>query len=215
MAVSAILATLMLTLAVTTPSTATVYVLSAHQDVSLVSDVNLDGDNRLIVGYRLNEAARSLVQFELESIPLDCTLQSATMYLYYIGSQTIPEAATHKIEVHRVLQDWAETEATRTNRLAVVPWNVPGVGLDDIDAETSSIYTAIQDTPPAEEHTYVEFDILDAMIAWIENGEPNNGLLLKAEDEVFNPGAPTELIKFANKDAPVNEQPKVRVACSG
>lgn len=74
------------------------------------------------------------------------------------------------------------------------------------------IYTVTQDTPPSQDH--VSFDILDAMIEWIENGEPNNGLLLKAENEVFNPGTPTKLIKFANKDAPLVEQPRVRVVCS-
>lgn len=82
MAVLVILASLVLTLSVTTPTAAIEYVLSALQDVSVVSDVNLNSYNRLGVGYQENTMVRSLVQFALEPIPHDCTLQQATMYIY-------------------------------------------------------------------------------------------------------------------------------------
>ena len=213
MAVLAILATLALTLVVTTPTTAIEYILSATQDVSLGLDFNLDGYNQLLVGYHSDTKVRSLVQFDLSPLPPSCTgenLQSATMDLYY--SQTFPGVTTHRIEVYCVLQPWDEMQATKTFRLAGIPWSVPCLGLNGIDAEQQPISTVSQDTPPAQDHVF--FDIRDAVIAWIENGQPNNGLLLKAEKETPSPGALTKLIAFATKDAPPDEQPKVRVVCS-
>jgi len=168
------------------------YRLEAVQDVWLEGSSNKDNQKFLIVGkHAMWDKKRTLVQFE-SITKYECPIERlrwAKMYVWYEYShrwsaQTVYDApfTSRPLRVHRVKQEWKESEATRFQRKNGVNWGTPWLGIDDVDAEIIP-----QENQPTKIFTsrpksYVEFDVTRAVKSWIL-GKPNNGLLIYALDE--------------------------------
>jgi len=168
------------------------YRLKVVQDVWLENSGNKNNQKHLIVGKHAGwEKKRTLVQFESiteEDCPIE-NLRWAKMYIWYEYShkwsaQSVYDApfTSRPLEVHRVNQEWKESEATKFNRMSGVNWGTPWLGIDNVDAEIIP-----QDYQPTWIYTsrpqsYVEFDVTLAVKSWIQ-GKPNYGLLINALDE--------------------------------
>jgi len=168
------------------------YRLNVVQDVWLESSGNNGNEELLIVGkHPLWDKKRTLVQFDSitkEDCPIE-RLRWAKMYIWYEyahkwSAQTVYDAPfkSRALQVHRVKQQWKESEATRFQRMSGVSWGTPWLGIDNVDAEIIP-----QDYQPTRIYTsrpksYVEFDVTLAVKSWIQ-GKANYGLLMYALDE--------------------------------
>lgn len=146
------------------------------------------------------DALRSLIQFDLSSIPAQTAVDSATLELRgskWLGSGSIIAG------VYAVLRDWAACEATWVAAKAGTPWTQPGC--DD----------TVEDRRPVPEATFVtdsgprryEVDLTETVQGWLDGTIPNHGLLLLEEEQT--PGL--ALFSFAAKESDSDNQPKLVV----
>ena len=132
----------------------TVYTLQVVKDVTLErGTTNFNYLQYLIVGLHPGfPRKRSLLQFE--DLPSNCTeMHWATMYLYYVYSHkasfyTVQQAPfiSRNIQVHEVLKEWEESQATKTFWKTGVPWSQQYLDLNGGDArkevlDSVTIYT--------------------------------------------------------------------------
>jgi hypothetical protein len=88
--------------------------VTQSQDAMILSDSpssNFDGNWRLSVGTTDVAKARSLVKFDLSTIPAGTQIDSAQLRLYYDQTFT-SDASAVPIEAHRVTAPWDETTVT-------------------------------------------------------------------------------------------------------
>ncbi|MEV4481857.1 DNRLRE domain-containing protein [Micromonospora coxensis] len=84
------------------------------QDVQIYSGAtttNYDGSYQLRVGTTDTQAWRSLLKFNLDSIPANTPIDDAQLQLYYSQTHTT-YAADVPMQAHRVTADWTEGSAT-------------------------------------------------------------------------------------------------------
>jgi hypothetical protein len=145
-----------------------------------------DFSDRLPVGGDADKAWRSALRFPLSPIPSNAVVLSATLFLSFDGvclgpRKTEPPcpARSYSIDVHSVLSpDW----------------------LREREVEIGSWYAQATFWTGAPQR--LSWDVTDLVIEWVENGLPNDGLLLKlAEGEedflVSGPRLPSS--EFATK----------------
>jgi hypothetical protein len=87
---------------------------SQSQDVMLLSTSptsNFEGNGRLSVGTTSTGIARSLIKFDLSTIPANTALSTAQLQLHYDQTFTRNDTAV-TIETHRMTLAWAESTAT-------------------------------------------------------------------------------------------------------
>ena len=146
----------------------TVYKLSVVQDVFIENRYNKNSYGFTIVGkHPQYNKKRALYQFE--QLPATCTnIAWAKMYIYFIYAhkaswQSVQSAPyfPQTIQVHQVMQEWRESEATQVLRLVGVKWNTSYVGLDNIDA--SPIPTDKVTVFTSRPAGFMEFDITSAI----------------------------------------------------
>ena len=160
--------------------------LNVTQDVWIEGSGNKGGYNFLVVGkHPLYTKKRILIQFEDIPNTTECqNIKWAKIYLKYWyshkASWLTPQQAPNiprTLQVHQIKKEWNETEATSINRLRGHKWRKPYVGLDDVEADASTLDTVI-----FTGESYVEFDITKAAQNW-KSGDPNHGVLIWATNE--------------------------------
>jgi hypothetical protein len=131
--------------------------------------------------------ARSLIRWDISSIPPGSTILSAQMSLYSYQNYT---GGIITIDAHRVLKPWIEGTLDARNRRIDAPdsscwteygngatWDVEGAdGLNDRDA-------AIISSATNEDIGWYSWDITEAVQKWVDGEWANNGLLLKSDNE--------------------------------
>lgn len=139
---------------------------------------------------------RSLLQFELSSLPGDSSLiAEARLGLYYFSAPHA-DPAGRTYDVYAVTHDWSETGATwqaRENYDQASPtyWDGYSAGTPTYqpggaDIEALSVASAIV---PAATDTWMTWDVSDLLAGWIDNPSSRHGLLVKDANEVAaNPG---------------------------
>ena len=183
----------------------------------LIQDVTITDDNRnnnhipyLIVGLHPTfPNKRSLLQFT--SPPSSCQINSAKLYIRFVyahkGSAFSWRQAPlfpRTIVAHSVLKSWSESQATAFKRISNANWSQRflGLGTDAVKEPTSS---GVVVYPPFQKgQIWYAIDVTSAVRDW-KNGQPNNGLLIRALHE----DRPGRDFRFARKDA------YVQVVCSG
>jgi len=122
---------------------------------------------------------RSLVKFDLSSIPPGSPINSARLQLYVNFLTNRPEAEGETLTVYQVTEDWAEMEATWNDRFtspSTQSWTNPG--------GTWTVIGATSVTIPSDPVGYwIEWTVTDIVKAWIENGEPNYGFIIVSDSE--------------------------------
>jgi len=120
---------------------------------------------------------RSLIQFDVSSVPNDAYVVHAQMELYYYSKYGTLTPRT--IQAHQVLKNWTESEATWYDRIYKTEWKTPGVGLDDMDAKSAPEDTKVWESYP----TWMKYDLTEVTQRWIDGTDANYGILLWAPDE--------------------------------
>lgn len=193
----------------------TLYKLKVVEDVWLEqSTKNYNSYQWLIVGNHIQyPKKRSLLRFE--DTPSDCkSVNQAMMYLYYSYSHKASRLSvnqapfiTRKIQAHRVLKSWKETEATTTNRYNGASWQKVYLGLDNTDADSHPTgKTTIYAGRPSG---FVEIDVTLAVKYW-SAGKPNYGLLIWATNE-DKYGRDTRFFSKSNGDS--STHPYIVINC--
>ncbi len=148
---------------------------SQSQDVMLLSTSptsNFEGNGRLSVGTTATGIARSLIEFDLSTIPANTTLATAQLQLHYDQTHTRNDTAV-TIETHRMTLAWAESTAT---------WNSSSSGVGELGG------TAVK--PANLGSAWHTFNVKAIVQAWVNGTQANNGFLLKAQSETLNQGGP-------------------------
>jgi len=117
--------------------------------------------------------ARTIIEFDLSSIPSNADITSAVMSLYnYYTSMTAGNVAAYRIKV-----DWVESEVTWNVRKSGVSWDTAGC---DGENDRESTYIAQEYISSTG---WNDFDLdADAVEEWINGSFSNNGMLLKRTD---------------------------------
>lgn len=125
------------------------------------SNQNFGGASALFVGlYQgVNDIYRSLLKFDISSIPTDSTIISAKLRLY-IFRNDFP-LISKPIQVYRLLSDFNESTVTYANQPPI-----PGTS----DATL---------TVTNEINTYLEWDVTNLASGWHNGSIVNNGIMLK------------------------------------
>ncbi|HUX76333.1 MAG TPA: DNRLRE domain-containing protein, partial [Anaerolineae bacterium] len=130
-------------------------------------DTNNDGSSLATGGGTGN---KSLVQFDISSIPAYSTIISATLELHCLAEGAVEDIL---IQCHALLVDWVEAEATWNVRKTGVAWNTAGCLHATLDYEggTSQGTDTFTDVG-----NWLSFDCTDAVTRWYAGTLTNNGL---------------------------------------
>ncbi len=119
-----------------------------------------------------NDGLKSLLRFDLSSIPADKTVDEATLRLYYTGRTNSNDLT---LGAHRLSVLWVDSQANWTQRMTGVNWNVAGLGSGSDYAATASDTAAVT----GEGSSWLELELTDIAQAWVDNSSVNYGVLLR------------------------------------
>lgn len=124
-------------------------------------------------------AIRSLLEFDLSSLPAGCTVTNATLILhngndnpvvYHCGqNSTVHPCLSNDIYLHRITQSWQEHTVRWANQPNYASANL---GTDYIFEGNNS-----------QPYNDYSFDLTDMVNYWLNNPSQNHGILLKQQDE--------------------------------
>lgn len=171
-----------------------VIVLEASADAHLSAahpTVNYGSTNTLPVGFNTdNTLHRSLVRFDLSSIPANATINKATLSLYQVGSAGVGLG----VRVNRATKSWTENTVT---------WNS--------NADFFNPTTITTGGSGASSGTWVAFNVLSVVRSWYIAPGRNYGLMLMGSSE----GGDWSFHSFASRESgPVarkSVKPRLRI----
>ena len=113
---------------------------------------------------------RTVIQFDLSSIPPGSTINSAELYLTLFNGYGI---YPHQVRAGRTLGNWDEMQVTWNDRLTGVAWTNPGGDYEGTYADEGS-------------ETYGDTSLETASLVqlWIDGTYPNYGYHLRDDDDV-------------------------------
>ncbi len=123
----------------------------------------------LLVGQ--NGLTKSLLKFDVATIPITATVDEATLQLYYTSRSN---GNTLKLGAHRVLADWVDSQANWTQRQTGANWAVAGMG-------SGSDYAALPDGTAdvgGPEGAWVDLNVTNMVQAWVANAANNAGMVV-------------------------------------
>lgn len=127
-----------------------------------------------------NDILRSLVKFDLSSIPANATITSASLILT-VTSDLSSNART--LSAYRVLRNWASGANWNTYN-STNNWGTAGCGNTTTDREATDIGTATQPASPSAGSTVTISLTASKIQEWYSGALANYGLLLKVDTEV-------------------------------
>lgn len=108
------------------------------------------------------QIARSLVKFDIASLPPDQTITKATLRVYLVSSRDYPDTS-RTIMTYGITSDWSEGN---------VNWNnMPDYG--SAYGSMSIVYSAWD---------WYEFDVSELVTAWYTGAHSNNGIMLRGPE---------------------------------
>jgi len=167
------------------------------------------GGSDLIVGCSTKgQCARTLLHFNVESLPKDAVITDVKMTLMPAASLTgdDPEMV---LNVHRVTKEWSRTAtstpdgvrdewpenlAGTTATTGDVTWKYTSYGSEEWDTPggdfNSEVMTSASSVGPTGRSSVLFFDMTesfkDVVTGWIDGSIPNNGVLVKRDTEDVN-----------------------------
>jgi len=116
-------------------------------------------------------AVKSLLRFELSSIPTTASVSEASLAVYWRANSN---GNSLTLAAQRVLQAWVDSQATRLQRQSGVNWHVAGMG-------SGSDYLASADGAAllaGAAGVWISVDVTDMVRAWVQEPASNHGLVL-------------------------------------
>jgi chitodextrinase len=118
---------------------------------------------------------KSLLRFDLSSIPANATINSATLGVYIYGYNN--NGGGNTIRAHRALQNWSESAATWNIYAAGQNWQAAGMG-SGTDYTASVAATATVGYTPA--NVWGNFTLTSLVQSWVNGSAANQGVMLLA-----------------------------------
>lgn len=154
-------------------------VLTSTQDTFIMNNAassNLGNLTRFAIEGDISQLKRSLLLFDLSSIPAGATITSATLTLEKISS----DIATDSISVHAITRSWVEGDGTAGSGTT---WNTydgasswtTGGGDFNVTASATTVVTAAAGPQ--------DWDLTSLVQDWVDSVQVNYGVLLKREPE--------------------------------
>ena len=135
--------------------------LNPIKDATIVSGLPNNSNTGISIGNHATDGEfRSLLQFDLASIPANSTIVSATLELYMIINLQA-EAGNTAVTSHRLLSSWTE---------ATVTWNNAPSFAPTVDPSTNVVLSS-----------WVQFDVSNLVDDWVTGGATNHGLLMQGD----------------------------------
>lgn len=129
-----------------------------------------------------SDVARTLIKFDLSSIPTGSTINFAILRFRDVGTDFTDNARA--IQVYRLLRSWTEGTATWNTTDGSTSWGTAGAGNTTTDREASSIGSVTLPNPPVAGKDYWISLNASAVQEMISGGSfTNNGFMLKADTE--------------------------------
>jgi hypothetical protein len=154
------------------------------------TQINADGDTGS------GQRSRSLIQFDLSSLPPGATITSATLTLMKEGGDDVAD----NVSVHRITNSW--TQGTGCSVAAVSNWNQRATGTNWTTAGGDFIAGQEATTSVAANGSYT-WNVTNMVQGWIAGTFSNNGLLVKMVNETTSGNwkifASTESTTSANR----------------
>jgi len=124
--------------------------------------------------------ARTLIKWDLSSIPADATVTSATLSIW---TQSDASDNTRTIRAYRVLRTWVETQATWNAYSTGNNWGTAGCANTSTDREATDI-GSVSVAHNLAADTEVAISLTPAEVQeWISGALTNNGVLIQADTE--------------------------------
>jgi hypothetical protein len=158
--------------------------LKSVQDAWLEGSQNHGKENFLIVGKTGSYMKkRSVLKFDLSSIPADATVLSATFRVYHhyasVPSGVNEPGIDREVQVHRLLMTWNESQVTSEKADNSHSWSQSYISIG-VDAEADPLDTDIW---IFGEIGWKSFDVTVAADHWLKKPNENFGLLMWATNE--------------------------------
>jgi len=143
--------------------------------------------DRVKVGTDVNSLWRSLLWFDVHDIPSSATVSSATLSLWHPNPSP---AAALTVRSHRVTSAWDEGSgidtcsgdgATWYETKGGVRWAADGGDFDGTIVSTLTV-------PSAQAPAWNAWSLTSLVQQWLSGSQPNDGVLLKVDDETIAAG---------------------------
>jgi len=163
-----------------------------------VEDIKASGDG--------NSDDHALIKFDLSSIPVGATINSASLDLYFEDSSS---SGSTNVHVYRLTQDWIPSTATWEIYDTGLSWTSLGGDFDPLVQDSVSVTSGV--------FGYKNWNVTSLVSEWVAGTHPNYGFLLNA-DVGFNNAT------FTSSDSTiVSQHPRLNidyscpcgVVCSG
>ncbi|MCX6748915.1 MAG: DNRLRE domain-containing protein [Candidatus Pacearchaeota archaeon] len=133
-------------------------------------DTNYGEDTVLKIGKTSSgEDLRSLLQFDISSIPSDYTILSAVLELY---SSTIP-IKNITLKAYRITTSWNELETGWNNAASLQPWSTAGADYEELASQIEILNDSSR---------WYNLTITNLVRGWVNSSYSNFGLILIASD---------------------------------
>lgn len=145
-------------------------------------NTNYSSEQMVSVYTNSNNVQRTLLKFDLSGIPSGATINSATLKLYsnLFGATGGANPLNINMDVFRVTNNWARSQATWNSRLTGTPWDAGGgdyVGTTQV--YNSAPYASVTDNPLADD-VAVMWSITSLVNEWHSGIHANQGLLIRS-----------------------------------
>lgn len=160
---------------------------SSHVTHNKASDADLKTDSET------NKSFRTLLQFDLENIPVAAKIQTATLELY-LDSNTGTEDT---VNAHTLLQSWTEDGVNWNTYDGINAWTNTG-GDYAITSAGSFI---------ASGTGWKSMELLNTVQSWVDTSLTNNGIILLSDDGLGN----NEKVYTSSDDADSTKHPKLTI----
>lgn len=129
-------------------------------------NLNHGSDGGLHTKPDAGDLSRTLIQFDLSSIPANSLINCATLHVYERD-----KSDDQTIYVHRITNSWNAPEATWLNRETGITWTSPGGDYDP---------TVVASFPADTNNGYQDIDVTSLVQFWVDNPGSNFGTLLRS-----------------------------------
>lgn len=177
--------------------------------ISNFADSNFGTNSQLQVGESnadTNAIQRSLLKFDLSSIPNGSTITSAVLTLTYEQAASFRASNNRTMSVYRMIRSWSETESTWSVYSSGNNWGTAGASNTTSDREATDIGTVALATSDADESEKSITLTASKVQEWVNGTLTNNGILLQVATEL------NDLYIFHSSDsATASKRPKLTI----